>query len=509
MDNSNIKILIVDDKVENLVSLEILLDDLNVEFVRAQSGNEALEKTLEHEFALALVDVQMPEMDGFETVRLMRQVKKTKYLPVIFVSAIYSDEYYKIKGIESGAVDFIAKPIVPEILRGKVNIFQDLYKQKKNLEGEIELRKKTEKELIISEKKYHGLFDGIPAGLYQTSEEGKFLVVNEAFAKILGYNNKEEVLKESASKFYINEKDRVKWSKDIQKFGVVQNFETKIRRVDGKEIWIQDNARAVKDSNENLLYYEGSTLDETQRKEAEDALKKSEEELRKANQTKDKLFSVVSHDLRGPVGNLNHFLEELVDHPDLFSKEEAEEILKLLKISASSTFNLLENLLSWARNQTGEIKYKPEKIQLSEIVFENVTLLENNAKLKNIKLSSNVSEDLMVKADKNMILTVVRNLISNAIKFTNDDGKVDLTAKANRKDVELTVADTGVGMDEEVAKIIFDPYSGHSTRGTKGEKGTGLGLNLCKEFVEKNGGKIWVESKVGEGSKFKFTLPKA
>ena len=331
MDNSKIKILIVDDKVENLVSLETLLEDLNIVFVRAQSGNEALEKTLEHEFALALVDVQMPEMDGFETVRLMRQVKKTKYLPVIFVSAIYSDEYYKIKGIESGAVDFIAKPIVTEILIGKVSIFLDLHKQKKNLEGEIELRKKTEKELITSEKKYHGLFDGIPAGLYQTSEEGKFLVVNEAFAKILGYNNKEEVLKESASKFYINEKDRVKWSKDIQKLGVVQNFETKIRRIDGKEIWIQDNARAVKDSDENLLYYEGSILDETQRKEAEEALKKSEEELRKANQTKDKLFSVVSHDLRGPVGNLNHFLEELVDNPDLFSKEDSIEIEEVLE----------------------------------------------------------------------------------------------------------------------------------------------------------------------------------
>ncbi len=507
MENSNIKILIVDDKVENLVSLETLLEDLNVEFIRAQSGNEALEKTLEHEFALALVDVQMPEMDGFETVRLMRQVKKTKYLPVIFVSAIYSDEYYKIKGIESGAVDFIAKPIVPEILKGKVGIFLDLHYQKKNLEGEIELRKKIEKELVISEKKYHGLFDGVPAGLYQTTKEGKFLVVNEAFAKILGYNNKKEVLKESASKYYINEKDRVRWSKDIQKFGVVQNFETKIRRVDGKEIWIQDNARAVKDSDGNLLYYEGSLLDETKRKEAEEALKKSEEELRKANQTKDKLFSVVSHDLRGPVGNLNHFLEELVDNPDLFSKEEAEEILKLLKVSASSTYNLLENLLSWARNQTGEIKYKPEVMELNEIIFENVTLFENNARLKNIKLSSNIPEDLKVKVDKNMITTVIRNLISNALKFTNENGKIDLLAKPNGKYVEVSVSDTGVGMDKETLDKIFDPHSGYSTRGTKGEKGTGLGLNLCKEFIEKNGGKIWVESIVNKGSKFKFTLP--
>ena len=509
MVKKNLKILIVDDKVENLVSLETLLADLGAEFVRALSGNEALEKTLENEFALALVDVQMPEMDGFETVRLMRQVKKTKYLPVIFISAIYSDDYYKIKGIESGAVDFIAKPIVPEILIGKVRVFLDLYIQKKELEDEINLRNRIEKELMKSEKKYHSLFDGVPAGLYRTTRDGRFLAVNAAMAKILGYNCKEKVIKESASKFYINEEDRGKWSKDIEKNGVVHNFETQIRRVDGKEIWIQDNSRAVVDSEGNLMYYEGNVLDETQRKEAEEALKRSEEELRKANDTKDKLFSVVSHDLRGPVGNLNHFLEELVDNPDLFSKEEAEEILKLLRISASSTFNLLENLLSWARSQVGEIKYKPEKINLNEIVFENISLLENNAKLKDIKLTSDIPKELNAKVDRNMILTVIRNLISNAIKFTNEGGKVNVAALENGKVVEVSIRDSGIGMDEKSLKKIFDPYAGHSTTGTKGEKGTGLGLNLCNDFVERNKGKIWVESQVGKGSKFIFTIPKA
>lgn len=508
MEKKNIKILIVDDKVENLVSLETLLSDLEVEFIRALSGNEALEKTLEHEFALVLIDVQMPEMDGFETVRLMRQVKKTKYLPVIFVSAIYSDDYYKIKGIESGAVDFIAKPIVPEILIGKARVFLDLYIQKRELEDEINLRNRIEKELIKSEKKYHSLFDGVPAGLYRTTKDGKFLAVNAAMAKILGYNSKEKVVKEKASKFYINEEDRGNWSKDIEKNGVIHNFETQLLRLDGKKIWIQDNARAVVDPEGKLLYYEGNILDETQRKEAEEALKKSEAELRKANDAKDKLFSVVSHDLRGPVGNLNHFLEELVDHPDLFSKEEAEEILKLLRISASSTFNLLENLLSWARSQIGEIKYKPEKINLNELVFENVSLLESNARLKDIKLTSDIPKELKAKIDKNMISTVVRNLISNAIKFTNEGGKVNVTALENGKAVEVSVEDSGIGMDEKTLKKIFDPLAGHSTSGTKGEKGTGLGLNLCIDFVKRNKGKIWVESKVGKGSKFKFTLPK-
>jgi CheY-like chemotaxis protein len=131
------KILLVDDKLENLIALERLLADLEIEFVRAQSGNQAIIHCLEQEFALALIDVQMPEMDGFETLEFMRQEQKSRLLPVIFVSAIYSEDYYKIKGIETGAVDFITKPIIPEILRGKVRIFLSLYLQRKELENAL------------------------------------------------------------------------------------------------------------------------------------------------------------------------------------------------------------------------------------------------------------------------------------------------------------------------------------------------------------------------------------
>lgn len=145
------KILIVDDRIENLIALEVLLEDINVECIRALSGNEALQLTLEHEFALALIDVQMPEMDGFETVELMKKVTKTKSLPLIFVSAIYSEDYYKIKGVESGAVDFITKPYSPKVLIGKVKIFLDLYSHKKQLEKTVEdLKKAISKIKVLS-----------------------------------------------------------------------------------------------------------------------------------------------------------------------------------------------------------------------------------------------------------------------------------------------------------------------------------------------------------------------
>ncbi|MEA3444997.1 MAG: response regulator, partial [Bacteroidota bacterium] len=145
--NKRSKILIVDDKIENLVSLETILDIYDVEFVRAFSGMEALQHTLNNKFALAIIDIQMPGMDGYETVELMRQSKDTKYLPVIFVSAIYKDDFYIVKGIESGAVDFISKPIKPEILSAKVKNFLDLYIHKKELEEVIKEREKANKQL--------------------------------------------------------------------------------------------------------------------------------------------------------------------------------------------------------------------------------------------------------------------------------------------------------------------------------------------------------------------------
>ena len=152
--NNKLKILIVDDKIENIIALEKLLGDFKVEFVRAFSGNEALVNTFLHDFALAIIDIQMPDMDGYETVELMRQEEGTKYLPIIFVSAIYKDDFYIIKGIESGAFDFISKPIVPEILKGKVKVFLDVYTQQKEIERmnaelkrDIRKRKKAEKAL--------------------------------------------------------------------------------------------------------------------------------------------------------------------------------------------------------------------------------------------------------------------------------------------------------------------------------------------------------------------------
>jgi len=180
---------------------------------------------------------------------------------------------------------------------------------------------------------------------------------------------------------------------------------------------------------------------------------------------------------------------------------------KQINSSAKNTLVLLDNLLNWAKAQTGHINFKPEKVVLSPIIQEVFELSNSSAKNKNIVLNHIPSEEIIVFADPNMLKTVLRNLISNAIKFTNSNGKIDVTVLQNDNFIEIAVSDNGVGMKDETRNKLFSLETNETTMGTANEKGSGLGLLLCKEFVAKHGGKIWIESEEGKGSIFYFTLP--
>jgi len=231
------------------------------------------------------------------------------------------------------------------------------------------------------------------------------------------------------------------------------------------------------------------------------------QELKELVSTKDKLFSIIGHDLGNQFNIIVGFLEVLVSD---FKKLDSEKIEKhLINISNSSkyAYNLLENLLTWARMQTNMMQYNPEKFVVNTKIIESLELLKGAALKKNIKIEVNSDEEIGIYADVNMFSTVFRNLVANAIKFTNENGIITIFTKKKENFCEITVKDNGVGISEEDIAKIFRIDSKHKTLGTKGEKGTGLGLILCKEFIEKNGGKITVTSEVGKGSEFSFTLP--
>lgn len=233
----------------------------------------------------------------------------------------------------------------------------------------------------------------------------------------------------------------------------------------------------------------------------------SEKNLRELNATKDKLFSIIAHDLKNPFNALMGFSDLLDKNYNFLSEEERKEYIGVVSDSTQNLYKLLDNLLQWTRTQTGAITYISENFKLYPLIKQEVDILSPNADKKKININLKVDETQNVFADKNSIATVVRNLVSNAIKFTSNGGWIEIDAKQNNKYVEISVSDSGIGIKGDDIDKIFMLDSSFTTKGTANESGTGLGLLLCKEFVEKNNGKIWAESKKGKGSTFYFTLP--
>lgn len=226
------------------------------------------------------------------------------------------------------------------------------------------------------------------------------------------------------------------------------------------------------------------------------------------NITREKLYTILAHDIKEPIGNIKVILDFLTNEPDLLDMRTSQELLNSVKDSASSIHELLDNFLFWTRMHKHEIYFNPVRVNVAHIVRENITLLKGIASNKNITISAECDENYTVIADEYMLTTVVRNLIYNAVKFTSRGGGILVIANDKGGFVELTVQDTGIGLKKSDLENLFVPEVYNKSRGTSRETGMGLGLILCKDFIEKNGGQIKVESDEGFGSTFTFTLPK-
>ena len=229
--------------------------------------------------------------------------------------------------------------------------------------------------------------------------------------------------------------------------------------------------------------------------------------LKQLNKTKDKLFSIIAHDLKNPFNSIQGFTQLLIENYENYDTRKRLKFLKIIKESSVKASSLLNNLLLWANNQSGSLKFNSEKVELIQQVSETMLLLEIQAFNKEIKILNKIENSVYLNADKNMLNTILRNLISNAIKFTNIKGEIQVLSAIRKGFVEVTIKDNGVGMSVEDQENLFTIDVKTSNMGTANEQGSGFGLVLCKDFVEKHGGKIWVVSKLNEGSEFKFTLP--
>jgi PAS domain S-box-containing protein len=268
---------------------------------------------------------------------------------------------------------------------------------------------------------------------------------------------------------------------------------------DGKVKHLRQSYRIIFGDDGKSRFAFGTTKDISHQVEAE-------KKLIQLIATKDKFFSIISHDLKSPFSILLGMSQALLDNEEILDDADKKEFIQSIYDTSKKTYELLEDLLTWSRSQTGAISFNPERFSLADAVNDVVMFLEHNAENKGINLVSNVSSDTSVFGDYKMIGTIIRNLVSNSIKYTPSGGTITVDSAAAGDMVEISVTDTGIGMDEKVLNSLFKIEQTMSRPGTNKEEGTGLGLLLCREFVHRHGGKIWVESEVGKGSRFVFTV---
>ncbi|TGL57050.1 PAS domain-containing sensor histidine kinase [Leptospira kemamanensis] len=285
-------------------------------------------------------------------------------------------------------------------------------------------------------------------------------------------------------------------------------YELEQVRKDGSTIWIETNTVFQKNQNSEIELL-GVSRDIDGRKKSEAEMKRYFKELELLNHTKDKFFSIISHDLKGPIGGMNTFIGMLLEDMETRSPKRMQNDLNILYQSSGEVYALLENLLTWARSQTNEISFLPENVSVKTLVDTVISYFTFMTENKGIRIQNLVENDVFVFADENMLETILRNLVSNAIKYSHVGGQVIISAVPTDGNVTIQVEDFGTGISNEIRSTFFQIEAKQkSMPGTLGERGTTLGLILCKEFIEKNHGKIFVESEVGKGSKFYFTLPK-
>jgi PAS domain S-box-containing protein len=511
------KILVIEDTKTVAEYLAQLLRAENYVVEMAFSGNQAFELLDNEDFNLVYLDLILPDVSGEEILKHIRKTKTPELLPVIILSGI-KEENKIVELLQKGANDFLTKPFSELILKIKTKKLLLLEQKTRELKKAINHYKAQSKQLtdlvahqatinhnlIESEERFKKLanlaFEGI-----LIHNKGIAIDVNEAFTKIFGYERDELINKNIIQLLILPEYIEV----------VVENFKNDIakpyevlaQKKNGDVFSIEIEAKNIIYNDENIRI--GSIRDISERILAEKIIKQQNEELKLLNTDKDRFISILSHDLRSPFNTLLGFSGLLLKNIHKYERHKIEKQLTIIFKTAQQTFSLLDDLLLWSKSQAGKLPFEPKYIAFNEVCNEIISSVELTAQLKKIKIEFMESEPFFLSADSNMLKTILRNLISNAIKFSFEESEIVIYAVRKAASALITVSDSGVGIDKENQNKLWQLSNNLIKDGTAGEKGTGLGLHLCKDFVEKHGGQIWVESEPGKGSDFMFTIPLA
>lgn len=407
-------------------------------------------------------------------------------------------------------------PVLLDLTANGINLFIEpecspLLDKAKNIRGKMlmlrNVTRQRQSEIIRreAEEKFRLIFENAPIGVVYYDKEGVIKVCNDYFVKIIGSSQKDLI---GLNCFQLPDKEVVKALTDALN-GKTGHFEGTYHSFTGnKSTPVKAIFRAIYNEDGIAQGGFGIVEDITERKKAEDRIRKKNDELQQLNAEKDRFFSIIAHDLRGPFTAFLGYTELMIDETDNLSNEELRSFAIQIRKSALSLFGLLENLLEWSRLQQQSYEMQLQAIYLNKIVADSLYFLEENAGRKQIDIQNKIASNLQVVVDERMISSVFRNLISNAIKFTPRNGSITIDARPiPGKMIEVKVSDNGIGIEKRNIEKLFKIDQKTGLPGTDDEPSTGLGLILCREFIEKHNGSIWVESQAGKGSDFYFTIP--
>jgi len=449
-------------------------------------------------FDAILADFNLPGFDAFTALKLCNTI--CPEVPFICVSGMIGEET-AAEIIKQGAVDYV--------LKDKLSRLPFALERALNEAREKKSRRQAEEALRESEQNYRTLADSGQTLIWASGTDKRCNYFNRVWLEFTGHTLEQEVENGCIKGIY---PDDVQRRLDIchAAFDRREKFTIEYRLLhhDGQYRWVEDNSSPRYSSTGEFLGYIGQCQDITGRKQSELLLQQKNEELQKINAEKDKFFSIIAHDLRSPFSAFLGYTQMMEDELSTFTLEELQKIASTMRKSAGMLFNLLENLLEWSRMQRGLNSYKPEIFLLREQTEAGIELVRDATQKKNITISQDIPDDMMVYADSQMFESLVRNLVFNAIKFTPRGGQITIKARPVPDNlVEIAVSDTGIGMNQDILSKLFHLNEDTNRKGTEGEPSTGLGLILCKDFIGKLGGKIWAVSEEGKGSTFYFTLP--
>jgi PAS domain S-box-containing protein len=517
-----INILLVDDQPAKLLSYEAILEELGENLIKANSGREALEVLLRTDVTVVLMDVSMPELDGFELAELIHRHPRFQKTAIIFVSAVHLSENDRLRGYESGAVDYVSVPVVPQILRAKVRVFAELYRRRQeterlNRELEERVAQRTAQleaftaKLRESEERFRLATEAMRGGIYDWDLERGVVDRSAGLLEILGADKDETSIRDDWWTERIHPEDRQAHLATVRNAleGDAQSYGAsyRTRHKNGTWVWVWDCGRIVRDAQGHAIRVVGHRTDVTAQKLAEAALRESEERLREADRRKDEFLALLAHELRNPLAPVRNAVQ--IMRLKTTGDSELTWCRQVIERQVNQLARLVDDLLDVSRITRGKIKLYKEPVQLASVISEAVETSRPLIDSRRHQLIITIPDHaVQVDGDLARLTQIVANLLNNAAKYQDEGGRIALNVRVDNNQVVIGVKDWGVGIASDRIPAVFDLFAQEEAALDRAHGGLGIGLWLVRNLVQLHGGTVQAFSDgPNQGSEFVVKLP--